>query len=77
MSIHNPNERTAATPRHPRQNLATDAQVGDDVMTLAQASYLMMLCEETGQALDDSLSRSEAARVIAELELATGRGPGA
>jgi hypothetical protein len=45
-------------------------------MTLAQASYLMTLCEETGEELDDSLTRAEAAKRIAELEDVTGRGPG-
>ena len=45
-------------------------------MTLAQASYLMMLCEETGEVLDDSLTETEAARRIAELEDATGRRSG-
>lgn len=43
-------------------------------MTLAQASYLMTLCEETGDVLDDSLTRAQAARRIEELEDATGRG---
>ena len=45
-------------------------------MTLAQASYLMMLCEETDEVLDDSLTQSEAAELITRLEDATGRGPG-
>jgi hypothetical protein len=42
-------------------------------MTLSQASYLMMLCEETGELLDDSLTQAEAVDLIHELELATGR----
>lgn len=42
-------------------------------MTLSQASYLMTLCEETGEVLDDSLNQSEAAELIYQLELATGR----
>ena len=45
-------------------------------MTLGQASYLMTLCEETGEILDDSLTRAEAAKLIAELEDVTGRGKG-
>lgn len=45
-------------------------------MTLAQASYLMTLCEETGEVLDDSLTRAQAARRIEELEDATGRSRG-
>ncbi|RYZ04261.1 MAG: DUF3072 domain-containing protein [Myxococcales bacterium] len=42
-------------------------------MTLSQASYLMTLCEETNEVLDDSLSQAEAAELIYQLELATGR----
>ncbi len=45
----------------------------DGPMTLSQASYLMTLCEETGEVLDDSLTRSDAAQLIKELERATGR----
>ena len=47
----------------------------DGPMTLSQASYLMTLCEETGNVMDDSLNRVEAAQLIQELERATGRGP--
>jgi hypothetical protein len=35
----------------------------------------MTLCEETGEVLDDSLTRAEAAQLIKQLELATGRWP--
>jgi hypothetical protein len=42
-------------------------------MTLSQASYLMTLCEETGDVLDDSLTQAEATDLIHQLELATGR----
>jgi hypothetical protein len=42
-------------------------------MTLSQASYLMTLCQETNEVLDDSLSQAEAAELIYQLELATGR----
>jgi hypothetical protein len=34
----------------------------------------MTLCEETGEAFDDSLTHAEAADLIKELEFATGRG---
>ena len=37
-------------------------------MTAAQAEHLLMLCEGTDQVLDDSLTRGEAARLIAFLE---------
>lgn len=67
MSVENPNElpvgyhgRTAAYGPHAP-------------MTLSQASYLMTLCEETNEVLDDSLSQAEAAEMIHQLELATGR----
>lgn len=52
---------------HPEQDPRHSA------MTLAQASYLMTLCEETGEVLDDSLTRAQAAKRIEELEDATGR----
>jgi hypothetical protein len=45
-------------------------------MTLAQASYLMTLCEETREVFDDSLTQAEGALRIAELEEATGRSRG-
>jgi hypothetical protein len=36
----------------------------------------MTLCEEAGEVLDDSLTRAEAADLIAQLEDVTGRGRG-
>jgi hypothetical protein len=33
----------------------------------------MTLCEETNEVLDDSLSQAEAAELIHQLEIATGR----
>ena len=76
MSVHYPNEVvTGVATKYLR-----DANSGVDPsrvpMTLAQASYLMMLCEETGEVLDDSLSQAEAAQLITELEDVTGRGHG-
>ena len=65
MRVQYPNEQVSnVAPKYQREHAA---------MTLAQASYLMTLCEETHQVLDDSLTQAEAARRIAELEDATGR----
>lgn len=70
MRVQYPNEMlTSVAPKHLRGEMAGS----NAPMTLAQASYLMMLCEETGEVLDDSLTETEAARRIAELEDATGR----
>ena len=43
-------------------------------MTGAQASYLKTLCEEAGEAFDDSLTKAEASKRIEELQAKTGRG---
>lgn len=73
MPVQYPNEvpaeaaRKYVRERHPERDPRLAA------MTLAQASYLMTLCEETGEVLDDSLTRAEAAERIQELEDATGR----
>lgn len=56
-----------------RQRVAETLRASVGPMTLSQASYLMMLCEETGEVLDDSLTQAEAAELIHELERATGR----
>ena len=47
---------------------------GDETMTGAQASYLKTLCEEAGEAFDDSLTKAEASKRIEELQAKTGRG---
>jgi hypothetical protein len=72
MAVENPNE----VPTGFRGKWLRERYGADDgaPMTLSQASYLMTLCEETGEVLDDSLTRAEAAGLIKELELATGRG---
>ena len=76
MSVQYPNEvLSGVVGRYTR-----DSRAGSDPrcnpMTLAQASYLMMLCEETGEVLDDSLTQTQAAELIARLEDETGRGHG-
>ena len=42
-------------------------------MTGAQASYLKTLCEETGEAFDDKLTKAEASKRIDELKSRTPR----
>lgn len=37
-------------------------------MTGAQASYLKTLCEETGEAFDENLSKADASKLIDELK---------
>lgn len=52
-------------------NAAKDPErwvTGDEPMTAAQASYLQTLCEETGEAMDPSLSKAEASKRIDELK---------
>jgi len=71
MAVENPNEVTSSfRGKWLRERYGSDE---DAPMTLSQASYLMTLCEETGEVLDDSLTRAAAAELIKELELATGR----
>ncbi len=69
MPVQSPNELPSGVVR--RYERSPDV---NGPMTLSQASYLMMLCEETGEVLDDSLTQAEAARLIARLEDETGRG---
>lgn len=67
MTVSNPNEL-------PTTYRGKPAPYGPHApMTLSQASYLMTLCEETGDVLDDSLTQAEAADLIHQLELTTGR----
>lgn len=41
---------------------------GGEPMTGAQASYLKTLCEETGHAFDETLSKGDASKLIDELQ---------
>lgn len=41
-----------------------DWVTGDEPMTGAQASYLKTLCEETGEAFDDALTKAQASERI-------------
>ena len=42
-------------------------KTGDEPMTDAQRSYLETLCRETGEELDESLSKADASKRIDEL----------
>ena len=60
---------------HPEGNAQKDPETwvtGDEPMTGAQASYLRTLCEETGEAFDEGLSKAKASEMIDELK---GRSP--
>ncbi len=47
---------------------------GDEPMTGPQASYLQTLCREAGREFDPDLSKSDASKLIDELQGQTGRG---
>jgi hypothetical protein len=56
---------------HPESNAEKDPETwvtGDEPMTGAQASYLKTLCEETGEAFDETLSKAEASKMIDRLK---------
>lgn len=76
MSVQYPNEVVTGVATRYTRDSRSDAAPSQAPMTLAQASYLMTLCEEAGEVLDDSLTRAEAAELIAQLEDVTGRGRG-
>ena len=42
-------------------------KTGDEPMTAAQRSYLETLCRDTGEELDDTLTKAEASKRIDEL----------
>ncbi|MDF1727480.1 MAG: DUF3072 domain-containing protein [Sulfitobacter sp.] len=45
-----------------------DWVTGDEPMTGAQASYLKTLCEETGEAFDEGLTKAQASDMIDRLQ---------
>lgn len=73
MRVQYPNEVPAGAPRKYVRDDHPERDPRQAPMTLAQASYLMTLCEETDEVLDDSLTRAEAAKRIEQLEDVTGR----
>jgi hypothetical protein len=61
---------------NPTGNAVKDPEdwvTGDEAMTGAQASYLKTLCEETGAAFDDSLTKAEASERIDDLQAKSDR----
>lgn len=76
MSVQYPNEVAAGYSVKYARESRSGVDPKSAPMTLAQASYLMTLCEETGEVLDDSLTQAQAAELIAQLEDVTGRGHG-
>ncbi len=50
-----------------------DWTTGDERMTGAQASYLKTLCEEAGEAFDDTLTKAEASKRIDAMKQKVGR----
>jgi hypothetical protein len=61
-----------ANARHTDQNSALqkdpdDWKTGDEPMTAAQRSYLDTLAQDTGEAVDDNLTKAEASKLIDEL----------
>ena len=75
MSTDNPRDDNPKL--HPTGNAEKDPAdwtTGAEPMTGAQASYLMTLSEEAGEAFDDSLTKAEASVRIDALRTKTGRG---
>jgi hypothetical protein len=70
-------DRMKSAPEAEQTNREKDPDewvTGDETMTGAQASYLKTLCEEAGEAFDESLSKADASKRIEELQAKTGRG---
>ncbi|WAJ31362.1 DUF3072 domain-containing protein [Antarcticirhabdus aurantiaca] len=66
MSAKTENPKTEA-PSNAEKDPA-DWTTGGEPMTGAQASYLKTLCEETGHAFDETLSKADASKLIDELQ---------
>ena len=64
----------------PQENPAKDPEdwvTGDEPMTGPQKSYLHTLAREAGREVDlDALSKADASKLIDELQVVSGRGPG-
>jgi len=60
-------ETTNAIPQPAVQRDPDEWKTGDEPMTDAQRSYLETLCRETGEELDDTLTKAEASKRIDEL----------
>jgi hypothetical protein len=75
MPVQYPNEIPSGVARKYERSRTRNAS-SSAPMTLSQVSYLMTLCEETGEVFDDSLTQAQATLLIQRLEDATARGPG-
>jgi hypothetical protein len=60
-------ETTHDLPQPAVQRNPDEWKTGDEPMTDAQRSYLETLCRETGEELDDTLTKAEASKRIDEL----------
>ena len=72
MANHSANTQPKHDQESNMEKPVEDWVTGDEPMTGAQASYLKTLCEETGEAFDDKLTKAEASKRIDELK---GRSP--
>jgi hypothetical protein len=61
------NSTTQDTDQPALQRDPDEWKTGDEPMTEAQRSYLETLCRETGEELDETLSKAEASKRIDEL----------
>jgi hypothetical protein len=62
MSDKNPSQQNASLQKDP-----DDWKTGDEPMTDAQRSYLETLAQDTGENVDDTLTKAEASKRIDEL----------
>jgi hypothetical protein len=62
MAAHDPKDDNAALQKDP-----DDWKTGDEPMTAAQRSYLETLAQDTGEEVEDSLTKAEASKRIDEL----------
>jgi hypothetical protein len=62
MSEHTPSQQNPAVQKDP-----DEWKTGDEPMTAAQRSYLETLAQDTGEAVDDTMTKAEASKRIDEL----------
>jgi hypothetical protein len=61
------NRRTDENAERGLQRDPEEWKTGDEPMTAAQRSYLETLCHDTGETLDETLTKAEASKRIDEL----------
>ena len=59
--------KTADTSQPGLQRDPDEWKTGDEPMTAAQRSYLETLCNDTGDTVDQNLTKAEASKMIDEL----------